>query len=247
METTHSLRYRKFILFFAGSMAFESAFCDDALARKLHLHSLIPTIPPKEYPMKSRLLKYVSIVFLISGNLAHAAWTSFSIDSVNAPLAAPNHMDITNLAPFSLPLIVLGGLSTPAGTPLFSFRNATSLTLDDFHMTLRCTRTADPDSCDAGQPFGPGAPSSDIFNNISGNVPGVLNGEVYTWNFNFSGGNVLPGDFFAIVDQGNALGRAPRVLEITANASIPEPGSALLILLGLAGMVVVSRRKFPSV
>ncbi|APW39634.1 hypothetical protein RD110_22495 [Rhodoferax koreense] len=193
--------------------------------------------------MMTRFAQLLFALLLTSSHLAHASWTSFSLDQIDAPLSAPRHIDIATLDPFALgTTIELGVPSVSPGTPLFSFRNATGFTLDDFHVTITCVQT-DLNACNGGQVFGPSQPSSDIFSQVSDNVVPSQNAGIYTWNFDFSGGDILPGELFAIVDKGNALGLPPAVLGITARASVPEPSSALLTLSALAFVGLISRRR----
>jgi len=99
--------------------------------------------------MKLRMISYVLAMGLLASSPTHAAWTGFSLDAVNAPLA--DNLNITGLGIFAVPGTITLSPATQ-NTALYSFTNALAVPITDFHMSLTCTVVNPPDpECDAGQ------------------------------------------------------------------------------------------------
>lgn len=194
---------------------------------------------------------------LIAANAAQAAWVNFSLDR-GYPASTLTANDISGLDPITFNLVFRQSLSNGDNTS-YIFRNATNMVIRDFHLTLECTSQA-PSDCNGAEPFGFSSerPTSDIFHSIRGvgdsPDPETISANIikYTWKLDFFDGSVLPGESFAIVNHTGNIG-CPNTTDpcfdnfaITAQASIPEPASIFLIMLGLAGMTFGGyRRKFP--
>ena len=198
-------------------------------------------------PMVSN--KGFAALLLVASAATPAAWVSFSLDRIGAPLAAGQHTDILNLNPFSIPQINLYGSPRPAE---YSFTNSTGLELHDFHMTLSCVLTSplvfpNDNQCNAGAHFGPTPVSSDIFATAVENRQ-FLAGEgpfgTYVWRFDFAGGAIANGDSFAIYDQTRLAPGATfsTYFGVTANASVPDPSSWALVCTVLAGLGLAGRK-----
>ena len=196
---------------------------------------------------------------LIAANAAQAAWVNFSLDR-GYPASTLTADDISGLDPITFNLVFRQSLSNGDNT-LYIFRNATDMVIRDFHLTFECTSQGlSLSDCNGAGPFGFSSeqPTSDVFHSIRGvgdlPVTETISADIkkYTWKLDFFDGSVLPGESFAIVNRTGGLG-CPNTTDpcfdnfaITAQASIPEPASIFLIMLGLAGMTFGGyRRKFP--
>lgn len=205
--------------------------------------------------MRSALIKLALCVGAAAAPVAsHAAWMWLSLDGTTT--LGANHADITDLNTFRLKdasgmtdfSLGLGAQIHDPGTQLFSFTNRTGKALNDFHLTLRCT-DRDPTRCNGGQVLGGGNNKStsnlfamlDVIDppSVTANADGS---STWQWLLDFAGGNVLDGQSFAIFDattSGFANFSAAQ-FTVDARASVPEPGSASLVALILAGAAAVS-------
>lgn len=197
-----------------------------------------------------RLLKLLFAILFLLTSIAHAAWTGFDLNFVSSPLPYPLNTDITDssMPVFLNGTVILGG---DPSKPIYSFTNKSGSIISGFKLTLVCV-AGTHNECDDGDLFLGSSINKEISGNVFtgsviGNTQKNIVGGLYTWPLEFSGGSVLPGGSFAMFDRSDLSlineGLPKRKL---VGFTVPEPASILLISIGLAGIIFITRRRNSS-